>query len=96
MFQNQNLQIMWQYSCVWSQGSSISVMSDYGLYDQVIEVRSVAEAKDSFSSLCVQTSFEDHPASCPVGTGCPFPRGNAQPGRDADHSPPSSAEVMNE
>jgi hypothetical protein len=31
-----------------------------------------------------------------VGTGGPFPGGKARPGRDADHSPPSSAEVMNE
>jgi hypothetical protein len=26
----------------------------------------------------------------------PFPRGKARQGRDADHSPPSSAEVKNE
>jgi hypothetical protein len=26
----------------------------------------------------------------------PFPGGKARPGRDADHSPPSSAEVVNE
>jgi len=31
-----------------------------------------------------------------MGTGGPFPGGKARPGRDADHSPPSSAEVMNE
>jgi hypothetical protein len=29
----------------------------------------------------------------PMGTGGPFPGGKARPGRDADHSPPSSAEV---
>jgi hypothetical protein len=29
-------------------------------------------------------------------TGGPFPGGKARPGRDADHSPPSSAEVKNE
>jgi hypothetical protein len=34
-----------------------------------------------------------HPASCPMGTGGPFPGGKARSGRDADHSPPSSAEV---
>jgi hypothetical protein len=28
-----------------------------------------------------------------MGTGGPFPRGSARPGRDADHSPPSRAEV---
>jgi hypothetical protein len=37
-----------------------------------------------------------HPASCTMGTGGPFPGGKARPGRDADHSPPSSAEVENE
>jgi hypothetical protein len=31
-----------------------------------------------------------------MGTGGPFPGGKAPPGRDADHSPPSSAEVRNE
>jgi hypothetical protein len=31
-----------------------------------------------------------------MGTGGPFPGGKAQPGRDADHSPPSSAEVKYE
>jgi hypothetical protein len=31
-----------------------------------------------------------------MGTGGPFPGGKARPGRDADHSPPSSAEVVNE
>jgi len=31
-----------------------------------------------------------------MGTGGPFPGDNSPPGRDADHSPPSSAEVENE
>jgi hypothetical protein len=31
-----------------------------------------------------------------MGTAGPFPWGKARPGRDADHLPPSSAEVMNE
>jgi hypothetical protein len=31
-----------------------------------------------------------------MGTGGPFSGAKAQPGRDADHSPPSSAEVRNE
>jgi hypothetical protein len=37
-----------------------------------------------------------HPAYCTMGTGGPFPEAKALPGRDADHSPPSSAEVENE
>jgi hypothetical protein len=31
-----------------------------------------------------------------MGTGASFPGGKARPGRDADHSPPSSAEVKKE
>jgi hypothetical protein len=31
-----------------------------------------------------------------MGTGGPFPGGKARLGRDADHSPLSSAEVVNE
>jgi hypothetical protein len=55
-------------------------------------VRSPTEAEDFSSSFCVQTA---HPASYPMGTGGYFPGGKARPGRDADHSPPSSAEVKN-
>jgi hypothetical protein len=64
--------------------------------DETIDGRSPAEAKDSSSNLCAQTGSGAHPASCTAGTGGPFPGGKAQPGRDAVHSPPSSAEVENE
>jgi hypothetical protein len=80
----------------WSRVSSGSIVSAYGLDDRAIGVRSPAEAKDFSSSLCVQTGSEAHPASCTMGTGGTFPGGKARPGRDADHSPPSSAEVENE
>jgi hypothetical protein len=66
-------------------------VSDYGLDDRAIGFRSPAEAKDFSSNLCVQTGSEAHPASCTMDTG-----GKARPGRDADHSNPSSAEVVNE
>jgi hypothetical protein len=71
-------------------------MSGYGLDDWAIEVRSPAGAKDFFSSLCVQTGSGAHPASCTLGTGGPFPGAKARPGRDADHSPLSTAEVEHE
>jgi hypothetical protein len=45
------------------------------------------------SSLCFQTSSEAHPASYPMGPGGTFPGGKARPGRDANHSPPSRAEI---
>jgi hypothetical protein len=60
------------------------------------EVRSPAGAKDFSCSLCVQTGSGAHPASCPMGNVGPFPGAKALPGRDADHSPLSSAEVENE
>jgi hypothetical protein len=69
-------------------------VSDYGLDDR----GSIPGRGRGFfsSSLCVQTSSGAHPASYPMGTGGPFPGGKARPGRDADHSPPSSAEVKYE
>jgi hypothetical protein len=79
--------------CLRSRGSSGSIVSDYGLDDRAIGVRSPAEAEDFSSSLCVQTGSGVHPASCTMGTGGPFPGDKERPGRDADHSPPSSADV---
>jgi hypothetical protein len=79
-----------------SSGSSVSIVSGYGLDDRAMEVRSPAEAKIFSSSLCVQTGSEAHPASCPMSTGCPFLRAKARPERDADQSPASSAKFVNE
>jgi hypothetical protein len=59
--------------------------------DWTTGVRSPTGTEDFSSSPCVQTGSGAHPASYPVGTG-----GKARPGRDTDHSPPSSAEVKNE
>jgi hypothetical protein len=64
--------------------------------DWTIGFRSPTEAEDFSSRLCVQTGSGVHPASCPMGTRGPFPGSKARPERDADHSPPSSAEVKNE
>jgi hypothetical protein len=77
-------------------GSSVSIVSGYGLDDRAIKVRSPPEAKDFSSSLCVQTGSRAHPASCTIGTGGPFPGAKARPGRETDHSTPPSAEVENE
>jgi hypothetical protein len=78
-----------------SRSSSVSIVSDYGLEDREIGVRSSAGAKDFSFILCVQNGSGAHPASCTMGTGGPFPGGKARPGRDADYSPLSSAEVVN-
>jgi hypothetical protein len=72
-------------------------VSDYGLDDRAIGVRSPAGTKDFCSSLCVQTGSGAHPAP-PVQwvPGVLSPGVKARPGRDADHSPSSSVEVENE
>jgi hypothetical protein len=76
-----------------SRSSSDSMVSDYGLDDRAIEVRSPTGAEDFSSRLYVQTGSGAHPASYPMSTGGPFPGGKARPGRDTDHSPPSSGRV---
>jgi hypothetical protein len=58
-----------------SRGSSGSIVSDYGLDDRAIEVRSPTGAEDFSSSPCVQTGFEAYPASYPMGTGVKRGRG---------------------
>jgi hypothetical protein len=68
-----------QYNCrICSQkgwaGSSVSVVSGYGLDDRAIEVRFPAEAKDFSSILCGQTRSGAHSASCTMGTGVLSPR----------------------
>jgi hypothetical protein len=45
-----------------SWGSSVSVVSDYGLDDRAIGIRSLARAKDFSSSLCVQTGSGGPPS----------------------------------
>jgi hypothetical protein len=56
-------------SVVKEPGSSVSIVSGYGLDDRAIEVRSSAESKDFSSSIYVQTGSRAHPASCKMGTG---------------------------
>jgi hypothetical protein len=79
-----------------AEGSSVSIVSGYWLDDRAIEVRSWQRREYFSSSLCVQTGSGVHPASCTVGIGGPCPGAKVRPGRDANHSPPSSAEVENE
>jgi hypothetical protein len=71
-------------------------VSDYGLDDRAIGVRYPVGSKDFSSILCVQTGSGSHPASSTISIRGPFPGGKARRERDADHSPPSSAEVVNE
>jgi hypothetical protein len=65
---------------VGSRVSSDSIVSDYGLDDRAIGVRSPAGEKDFSSNICVQTGSGAHPASCTMGTGEPFPGGKSAAG----------------
>jgi hypothetical protein len=79
-----------------SQVSSGSIVSDYGLDDRAIGVRSPAGAKDFSLSSVSRPALG--PSQPPVQwvLGVLSPLVKAWLGHDADHSPPSSAEVENE
>jgi hypothetical protein len=79
-----------------NRGSSVSIVSDYGLDDLAIGVRFPAGAKGFSSSLCVQTGSEADPASCTMGTGDPFVGAKRGRGVRPTTHPPSSAEVKDE
>jgi hypothetical protein len=79
-----------------SRGSSVSIVSDYGLDDRAIGVRSPEGAKDFSSNLCVQSASGAHPDSCPIGNGGPFPGAKLGLGVTLTTHPPSSAEDKNE
>jgi hypothetical protein len=64
--------------------------------DWMAGVQFPTEAEHFSSSLCIQTGSVAHPVSYTKGTRGSFPGGKAWPGYDADHSPPSSAEVKKE
>jgi hypothetical protein len=64
----------------------------YGLDDRGSRVRFPAGAGNFSLHHRIQNGSDAHPASYPMGTGVSFP-GVKWPGREADHSPPSSAGV---
>ena len=70
-------------------GSSVGITTDYGPDSP----GSNPGGDEIFPP--VQTGPGTNPASCTMGTGS-FPGGKVRPGRAADHSPPSSAAVMEE
>jgi hypothetical protein len=81
---------------IMSRGSSVCIVSGCGLDDRRSRFDPSQRRKDFSCSLCVQTGSGAHPASCTMGIGGPFAGAKARPGNDADHSPPSSAEIVNE
>jgi hypothetical protein len=74
-----------------SRDSVVGIATDYGLDDRGVGVR-VPIGSRIFSLHVVQTGSGAHPASYPMGTRGSSP-GVKRPGREADHSPPASAEV---
>lgn len=71
--------------------STIDIATGYGLDNQGVGIR--VPVRQEFSLLkVIQAGSGVHPASYLVGTGGSF-SGVKQPGREADHSPPSSAEA---
>jgi hypothetical protein len=75
--------------------SSVAIALGYGLDDRGSRDRFPTGAENFSLHHRVQNGSGAHPASYPVGIrGC-FP-GVKRPGREADHSPPSTAEVKNE
>jgi hypothetical protein len=77
-----------------SRDSSVGIALGYGLDDQGSRVRYPAGAGNFSLHHRVQNGSGAHPASYTMGTRDSFP-GVKRPGREADHSPPSSAEVKN-
>jgi hypothetical protein len=74
------------------RGSSVIIVSCYGLHDRAIEFRSLVEAKGFLPLVSVS-----RPVLEPIQPLVQWvPGAKARPGRHADHSPPSNAEVENE
>jgi hypothetical protein len=74
-----------------SRDSVVGIATGYGLDNRGVWVW--VPVGQEFSLLhVIQTGSEAHPASYQMGTGGSFPW-EKRPGREADHSPPTSAEV---
>ena len=86
----ERVNICWGYRYYVGCDGSVGIATGYGIDGPGIESRWGAKF-----SAPVHTGPGDHPASCTMGTGS-FPGGKLRPGRAADHSPPSSAAVMEE
>jgi hypothetical protein len=77
-----------------SSDSSVGIALACGLDDRCSRVRFSAGAGNFSLHHRIQNGSGAHPASYPMGTRN-FSLGVKQPGREANHSPPSSVEVKN-
>jgi hypothetical protein len=73
-----------------SRGSAVCIANGYGLDGRGVGVRVLVGA--GFFPLVVQAGSGAHSVPYPTGKGPPSP-GVKRPGREADHSPPTSAEI---
>jgi hypothetical protein len=71
-----------------SWDSAVGLANGYGLDDRGVRVFSPGKGKNSLFHV-IQISSGAHPASYPMGTGDSF-LGVKRPGREADHSPPTT------
>jgi hypothetical protein len=72
-----------------SGDSAVGIATGYGLDDRGFGVR-VMVGQEFLLLHAVQNGSEIHPASYPMGTGALSP-GVKRQGREANHSPPTSA-----
>jgi hypothetical protein len=77
-----------------SRDSSVGIAPGYGLDDRGSRFRFPAGARNFSLHHRIQNGSGAHPASCPMGIKA-LSLGVKQPGREADNSPPCSAEVKN-
>jgi hypothetical protein len=75
-----------------SRDSAFGIATGYGLDGLGVGDRVPVESR-IFSSHVVQTGSGAHPDSYPMGTGGAVSPGVKRPGREADHSHPTSAEA---
>jgi hypothetical protein len=73
-----------------SRDSSVRIALGYGLDDRGSRVRFPTGAGNFSLHHRVQNGSGAHPTSYPMGNECSFP-GVKRPGRETNHSPPSSA-----
>jgi hypothetical protein len=74
-----------------SRDSAVGIATGYWLDVRGVEVRVPVGSSISLLHI-VQTGYGVHPTSYPMGTGALSP-GVKRPEREADHLPPTSAEV---
>jgi hypothetical protein len=77
----------------WSRDSSVGIALGYGLDDRGSRVQFTAGAGNFSLHHRLQNGSGPHPASYPTVPGA-LSLGVKRPGREADHSPPSGAEVQ--